>query len=163
MLVFRFIHLQGHRGTLSDGSNAGSPYSGNRNCRFIIEVDISGPIQLNFSRFDTEKNHDMLIIYDGPDEFKNNEIGQFSAPSQEMLGARVGPVRGVGLSTQTSRRVGGPGKRTGDPCRGRKRLLLPFREVDADFALPFAKGPQLARSHQQYAIRRLHTPCSAAA
>ena len=72
-----WLDHQGHKGILSDGSTGQHPYSGNRNCRFIIDTEISGPIRITFNRFDTEKNRDLVVIYDGPDELKDNEIGAF--------------------------------------------------------------------------------------
>jgi hypothetical protein len=65
----------GHSGTLTDGSDKAHPYSGGRDCKTILSTEVSGPIRLKFTRFDTEANIDVLTVYDGPDADTDNIIG----------------------------------------------------------------------------------------
>jgi hypothetical protein len=72
------------KGTLEDGSGPLNNYLGNSACSWLIttqtQEDSVTSIVLNFNRFETEENHDILTIYDG-ETTASPILGQFSGSS----------------------------------------------------------------------------------
>ncbi|MCR8923055.1 hypothetical protein NO559_09750 [Dasania sp. GY-MA-18] len=52
-------------GSLYDSGGAGSNYSNNESCNFLIQPSGGGTITLSFSAFNVENNYDYVRIYDG--------------------------------------------------------------------------------------------------
>lgn len=57
-------YLNGSSGSFADGSSTYSNYGHDMTCYWLIQPGYSG-IRLTFSRFDTERDHDYVTIYDG--------------------------------------------------------------------------------------------------
>src|SRR5690606_4367212 len=55
-------------GTVADGSG-NSNYSRNLNCKFLIQPAGANFIKLNLTELNTEKDFDILRVYDGSTEF----------------------------------------------------------------------------------------------
>jgi hypothetical protein len=71
-------------GTIDDGSGPTENYQNNANCAWLIapqtEEDSVSSIILDFERFETELNHDIVTIYDG-ESSSSPVLGQFSGSS----------------------------------------------------------------------------------
>jgi hypothetical protein len=65
--------------TFDDGSGY-SLYQNDRDCSWLIEPADTCPVRLAFTSFHTEQDHDILYIYDGPDE-NATLIGSYSGTS----------------------------------------------------------------------------------
>lgn len=65
--------------TLTDGSGL-SPYKNNSDCRVLIDLDTMG-INLTFTYFNTQADHDFLKVYKGDVVDPNNLLGSFSGTS----------------------------------------------------------------------------------
>lgn len=63
-------------GTLSDGSGS-NQYGNNSTCSWLIQPANAANITLSFTAFDTEKDYDGVIIYDGADNL-SSVLGQFT-------------------------------------------------------------------------------------